>query len=61
LIPKKSFGIIKDMYETCKWNVTDLLFVEKLDQYKTGIFETPPTKQAAGYSILDKMYNEDRH
>ena len=61
LIPKKSFGIIKDMYETCKWNVTDLLFVEKLDQYKTGIFETPPTKQAAGYSILDKIYNEDRH
>ena len=61
LIPKKSFGIIKDMYETCKWNVTDLLFVEKLDQYKTGIFEVPPTKQAAGYSILDKIYNEDRH
>jgi glycosyltransferase involved in cell wall biosynthesis len=27
LIPKKSFGIIKDMYENNKWNVTDLLFV----------------------------------
>jgi hypothetical protein len=49
------------MYENNKWNVTDLLFVEKLDQYKTGIFEVPPTKQAAGYSILDKIYNEDRH
>jgi glycosyltransferase involved in cell wall biosynthesis len=61
LIPKKSFGIIKDMYENNKWNVTDLLFVEKLDQYKTGIFEVPLTKQAAGYSILDKIYNEDRH
>ena len=61
LIPKKSFGVIKDMYENNKWNVTDLLFVEKLDQYKTGIFEVPPTKQAAGYSILDKIYNEDRH
>ena len=61
LIPKRSFGIIKDMYENSKWNVTDLLFVEKLDQYKTGIFEVPPTKQAAGYSILDKIYNEDRH
>ena len=48
-------------YENNKWNVTDLLFVEKLDQYKTGIFEVPPTKQAAGYSILDKIYNEDRH
>ena len=61
LIPKKSFGIIRDMYENNKWNVTDLLFVEKLDQYKTGIFEVPTTKQVAGYSILDKIYNEDRH
>ena len=49
------------MYENNKWNVTDLLFVEKLDQYKTGIFETPITKQSAGYSILDKIYNDDRH
>lgn len=61
LIPRKSFDIIKDMYENNKWNVTDLLFVEKLDQYKTGIFETPITKQSAGYSILDKIYNDDRH
>jgi GR25 family glycosyltransferase involved in LPS biosynthesis len=61
LIPRKSFDIIKNMYENNKWNVTDLLFVEKLDQYKTGIFETPITKQSAGYSILDKIYNDDRH
>jgi GR25 family glycosyltransferase involved in LPS biosynthesis len=61
LIPRKSFDIIKNMYENNKWNVTDLLFVENLDQYKTGIFETPITKQSAGYSILDKIYNDDRH
>ena len=61
LIPRKSFDIIKNMYENNKWNVTDLLFVEKLDQYKTGIFETPITKQAAGLSILDKVYHEERY
>ena len=61
LIPRKSFDIMRNMYENNKWNVTDLLFIEKLNQYKTGIFETPPTKQAAGYSILDKIYNDDRH
>ena len=61
LIPKRSFGIIDGMYKNSKWNVTDLLFVEKLDQYKTGIFEKPITKQAAGVSILDKIYNDDRH
>lgn len=61
LIPRRSFDIIDNMYQTAKWNVSDLLFVENLDQYKTGIFEVPPTKQSAGYSILDKIYNEDRH
>jgi hypothetical protein len=61
LIPRRSFDVIKNMYDNSKWNVTDLLFAEKLNQYKIGIFETPPTKQAAGYSILDKIYNEDRH
>jgi glycosyltransferase involved in cell wall biosynthesis/GR25 family glycosyltransferase involved in LPS biosynthesis len=61
LIPKKSFQIIKDMYNNSKWNVTDLLYAEKLDQFKTGILETPITKQSAGISILDKIYNEDRH
>ena len=61
LIPKKSFGVIDNMYRNSKWNVTDLLFAEKLNQYKIGIFETPPTKQSAGYSILDKVYNEERY
>jgi hypothetical protein len=49
------------MYNNSKWNVTDLLYAEKLDQFKTGILETPITKQSAGISILDKIYNEDRH
>jgi len=61
LIPKRSFIIIDEMYQNCKWNVTDLLFAEKLDMYKTGIFESPITKQAAGLSILDKVYHEERY
>jgi len=61
LIPRKSYDIIKNMYETCKWNVADLLFVENLNQYRIGIFETPITKQTAGYSILDKIHNDDRY
>lgn len=61
LIPRKSYSIIKDMYEYSKWNVTDLLFCENLNKYKIGIFETPITKQAGGYSILDKIENNDRY
>lgn len=61
LIPKKSYKIIADMYNSCKWNVADLLFAEKLNNYKTGIFEKPVTKQAAGYSILDKIETHDRY
>jgi len=61
LIPRKSFGIFDNMYRNSKWNVTDLLFSERLNQYKIGIFENPPTKQASGWSILDKVYNEERY
>jgi glycosyltransferase involved in cell wall biosynthesis len=61
LIPKKSYDIIDKMYKESKWNVTDLLFAERLDSYKTGIFETPITKQAAGLSILDKVHHEERY
>ncbi len=61
LVPRRSFDIIDKMYQSCKWNVTDLLFAEKLDMYKTGIFEKPITKQAAGLSILDKVYHEERY
>ncbi len=61
LIPKKSYDIIDKMYKESKWNVTDLLFAERLDSYKIGIFETPITKQTAGLSILDKVYHEERY
>ena len=61
LIPQKSYNIIKQMYNNSKWNVTDLLFAENLNKYKIGIFEKPLTKQTAGYSILDKIYNNDRY
>lgn len=61
LIPKKSFHIIHKMYSESKWNVTDLLFSEKLDMYKIGIFEKPITKQSSGFSILDKVYHEERY
>ena len=49
------------MYNNSKWNVTDLLYSEKLSNFKTGIFEQPITKQSGGISILDNIYNEDRY
>lgn len=61
LVPKKSFEKIDKMYRENKWNVTDLLFAEKLNMYKIGIFEKPITKQVAGFSILDKVHHEDRY
>ena len=61
LIPRKSYDVFKKLFETEKWNVTDLLYAEKLDNFKTGIFEVPLTKQSAGFSILDKVYHEERH
>ncbi len=61
LIPEKSYKIIENVYNTSKWNVTDLFFSENLNNYKIGIFINPPTKQVGGYSILDKIYNDDRY
>lgn len=61
IIPKKSYDIFKNLFENEKWNVTDLLYAEKLQGFKTGIFEKPITKQSAGYSILDKVYHEERY
>ena len=61
LSPRKSYAEFKNMYETSKWNVADLLFVENLSHRKCGIFEVPVTKQAAGISILDKIENNDRY
>lgn len=61
LIPKKSYKIFVDLFENEKWNVTDLLYAEKLNNYKIGIFEKPITKQAAGFSILDEVYHDERY
>jgi hypothetical protein len=61
LIPRKSYGIFADLFENQKWNVTDLLYAEKLNKFKIGIFEKPITKQSAGLSILDKVYHEERY
>ncbi len=61
LIPRKSYSVFKNLFENEKWNVADLLYAEKLDKFRTGIFETPITKQASGFSILDKVYHEERH
>ena len=60
-IPRRSFSLIDKMYQESKWNVTDLLFAERLNMYKTGIYENPITKQAAGFSILDKVHHEERY
>jgi glycosyltransferase involved in cell wall biosynthesis/GR25 family glycosyltransferase involved in LPS biosynthesis len=61
LIPRKSYNIFSNMYLSAKWNVTDLLFCDNFSNNKIGIFETPITKQVAGYSILDKKFNDDRY
>lgn len=61
LIPRKSYSVFKNLFENEKWNVADLLYAEKLDKFRTGIFQTPITKQASGFSILDKVYHEERH
>lgn len=61
LIPKKSFHIFEDLYENKKWNVTDLLFTEEFKDYKIGMFHNPITKQAAGQSIIDNVYHEERY
>lgn len=61
IIPRKSYSVFKNLFENEKWNVSDLLYAEKLDKFRTGIFEKPITKQASGFSILDKVYHEERH
>lgn len=61
IIPRKSYSVFKNLFENEKWNVSDLLYAEKLDKFRTGIFEKPITKQASGFSILDKVYHEERY
>lgn len=59
LIPRKSYPIFTNLYNTAKWNVTDLFFGNNLRDYKIGVFETPIAKQAAGLSILENTYNNN--
>jgi hypothetical protein len=61
LIPRKSYEIFSNLFQNEKWNVTDLLYAEKLNKFKIGIFEKPITKQSAGFSILDKVHHEERY
>ncbi len=61
LIPKKSYHIIKNLYDNEKWNVADLFLANNLRSYRQGIFKTPITKQAGGLSILENEDNEDRY
>ncbi len=60
LIPKKSFAHLKKIYDTCKWDVTDLFFCENLADKKIGMFNQPVVLQGAGYSLLDKAVTFDR-
>lgn len=61
LIPRKSYEIIWDKYQTTKWNVADLWMGNNFRDYKQGIFPHPITKQAGGISILENLSNEDRY
>jgi glycosyltransferase involved in cell wall biosynthesis/GR25 family glycosyltransferase involved in LPS biosynthesis len=60
LISKKQYHFISDMYKNSKWNVADLFFANNLVGKKVGIFKELTTKQAGGFSILEKTYNNDR-
>jgi glycosyltransferase involved in cell wall biosynthesis len=61
LIPRKSYQIIYDKYQTEKWNVTDLWIGNNFRDYRHGLFHHPTTKQARGISILENLPNEDRY
>jgi GR25 family glycosyltransferase involved in LPS biosynthesis len=61
LIPRRSYELFKNMYATAPWNVTDLLFMNNLNKYKTGVFDEILTMQFSGYSLLDKIdYSGER-
>jgi glycosyltransferase involved in cell wall biosynthesis len=61
LIPRKSYQIIYDTYQTAKWNVADLWMGNNFRSYRQGILPHPITKQAGGISILENLANEDRY
>lgn len=61
LIPRKSYEIMYNTYQTSKWNVADLWMGNNFRNYKHGILPHPITKQAGGISILENLKNEDRY
>jgi len=61
IIPKKSYGVFKNLYENTKWNVTDLFYANNLRDYKQGVFKNPITKQTSGLSILENELHDDKY
>jgi glycosyltransferase involved in cell wall biosynthesis len=61
IIPRKSFDFFEKIYQEKKWNVADLFISNNIKGQKIGTFKKPYTKQYGGYSILEKIQNEDRY
>ena len=50
---------IVDLYNKTPWNVTDLFFANNLRGLPIAATNKLLTKQYPGYSILEKLYNEN--
>ena len=59
LIHKSYFKFFVDLYNKTPWNVTDLFFANNLRRFPVAATNKLLTKQYAGYSILEKLYNEN--
>lgn len=61
LIHRKFYPLFIDIYNNAKWDTPDLFLSNNLSDYKIGVFKKPLTKQLAGFSILDKIYHDERY
>jgi len=61
VIPKRMFNRISEIYKNEKWNVADLFLATHLGDDKIAYLLTPTTKQAGGFSILEKVIADDRY
>jgi glycosyltransferase involved in cell wall biosynthesis/GR25 family glycosyltransferase involved in LPS biosynthesis len=61
VIPNRMFNRISEIYKNEKWNVADLFLATHLGDDKIAYLLTPTTKQAGGFSILDKVIADDRY
>lgn len=61
LIPKRSYKFFEELYEKTPWNVTDLFFANNLRKHnaKVGVFDEVLTIQFPGYSLLEKITNDE--